>query len=100
MTQLCMLSTKSETHFKYNDGYVHTMLCAKLLSYVRLFVTPWTVALQAPLSMGFSRREYWSGLPCLPPGDLADPRSEPVSFMSPALAGRFSTAHTTWKALV
>ena len=51
MTQLCMLSTKSETHFKYNGGYVHTMQCAKLLSRVRLFVTPWTIALQAPLSM-------------------------------------------------
>ena len=100
MTQLCMLSTKSETHFKYNGGYVHTRQCAKLLSHVRLFVTPWTVALQAPLSMGFSRREYWSGLPCPPPGDLADPRSEPVSLTSPALAGRFSTARATWKALV
>ena len=39
-------------------------------SYVQLFVTPWTVACQAPLSMAFSRQEYWSGLPCPPPGDL------------------------------
>ena len=52
------------------DFLVDTCLCAKSLSCVRLFVTPWTVACQAPLSMGFSRQEYWSGLPCLPPGDL------------------------------
>ena len=43
----------------------------------RLFMTLWTVAHQAPLSMGFSRQEYWSGLPCPPPGDLADPGSNP-----------------------
>ena len=42
-------------------------------SYVRLFATPWTIAYQAPLSMGFSRQEYWSGLPCSPPGNLPDP---------------------------
>ena len=48
-----------------------------VLSHARLFVTPWTVALQAPLSMGFSGQEYWSGLPCSPPGDLPDPGIEP-----------------------
>ena len=52
---------------------------AKSLSCVRLFVTPWTVARQAPLSMGFSRQEHWSGLPCPPPGDLPDPGIEPES---------------------
>ena len=46
---------------------------AQLLSHVRLFVTPWTVAPQAPLSMGFPRQEYWSGLPFCPPGDFPDP---------------------------
>ena len=51
-------------------------------SCVRLFVTPWTVAHQAPLSMEFSRQEYWSGLPCPPPGDLPNAGSEP---RSPAL---------------
>ena len=64
----------------------------------------WTVARQAPLSMGFSRREYWSGLPCLPPGDIPEPGIEPTSLMSPALAGGFFTTSTTWhrapKALV
>ena len=48
-------------------------------------VTPWTVAYQAPLSMGFTRQEYWSGLPFPPPGDLPDPRIESTSPESPAL---------------
>ena len=51
----------------------------KSLSRVQLFATPWTVAHQAPLSKGFSRQEYWSGLPCLPPGDLPDPGIDPGS---------------------
>ena len=55
------------------------MLCCVLLSHVQLFVTPWTVANQAPLSMGFPRQEYWSGLPFPSPGDLPDPGTEPVS---------------------
>ena len=49
----------------------------KLLSRVRLFVTPWTVAYQAPPSLGFSRQECWSGLPFPSPGDLPDPGIEP-----------------------
>ena len=56
------------------------------LSHVRVFATPWTVALQAPLSVGFSRQEYWSGLPWPPPEDLPNGGMEP---QSPALAGRF-----------
>ena len=55
---------------------------------VLLFVILWTVAHQAPLSVGFSRQEYWSGLPCPPPGDLLDPGITPVPLMSPALAVR------------
>ena len=51
----------------------------KSLSRVRLFVIPWTVAYQAPPSMGFSRQEYWSGVPFLSPGDLPDPGIEPGS---------------------
>ena len=58
---------------------------------MRLVVTPWTVAHQAPLSMGFSRQEYWSGLPFHSPGNLPDPEIKPASLMSPALAGRFFT---------
>ena len=53
------------------------------------FVTPWTVAHQAPLSMGFSRQEYWSGLPFPPPGDLPNPGMEPESPAFPALAYKF-----------
>ena len=70
------------------------------LSPVRLFVTPWTVACQPPLSMGFSRQEYWSGLPCPPPGDLSDPRIEPGTPQSPALPGGFFITGTTWEAPV
>ena len=66
--------------------YTYTLLVVlvlvKSLSRVRLFATPWTVAHQAPPSMGFSRQEYWSGLPFPSPGDLPDPGIEP---RSPAL---------------
>ena len=58
---------------------------------VRLFATPWTVAHQAPLSVGFPRRECWSGMPLPPPGDLSNPGVEPVFPASPALAGGFFT---------
>ena len=59
---------------------------AKSISRVRLFATLWTVASRAPLSMGFSRQEYWSGLPFLSPGDLPDPGMQTGSLMSPELA--------------
>ena len=55
------------------------MLSVQLLSRVQLFVTPWTVASQVLLSMGFSRQEYWSGLPFPSPGDLLNPGTEPGS---------------------
>ena len=66
-------------------------------SHVQLFATPWTTAHQAPLSLGFSRPEYWSGLPHPPPGDLPDPGIKPVSLMSPALAARLFTTSATWQ---
>ena len=68
----------------------------KSLSCVRLFVTPWTVACQAPLSMGFSRQEYWSGLPFPSPGDLPSPGIEPGS---PALEGDALTSEPPGKPL-
>ena len=69
-------------------------------SRVRLCATPWTVARQAPLSMGFSRQEYWSVFLCPPPsGDLPYPGIELTSLTSPALAGRFFTTNATWEAL-
>ena len=62
-------------------------------------MTPWALAYQAPLSMGFSSQEYWTGLPCPPPGDLPNPGIEPISLMSPALVGQFFTTSATWEAL-
>ena len=76
---------------KRNQLLSSVRVCAQLLSRVWLLVTPWTVARQAPLSMGFSGQEYWNGLPCPPPEDLPDPGVEPTSPASPALAGGFFT---------
>ena len=69
-------------------------------SCVWLFVTPWTVACQAPLSRGFSRQECWSGLLCSPPGDLSHPGIKLASLMSPELAGRFFTTRAAWGAWI
>ena len=63
----------------------------QLLSPIQSFTTPWTAARQAPLSMGFSRQEYWSGLSFPLPGDLLNPGIEPVSPVFPTLAGEFLT---------
>ena len=60
-------------------------------SHVRLFATLWTVVCQTPLSMGFSRQEYWSGLLCPPPGDLPDPGIELLPLAAPELPGWFFT---------
>ena len=70
-------------------GHLKVKVKVKSLSHVQLFATPWTVALQAPLSMGFSRQENWSGLPFPSPGDLPDPGIKPESPVSPVLAGQF-----------
>ena len=81
-----------------NKGLLHQDICNNqpcpslvcVLSHfscLRLFATLWTVAHKAPLSMGFSRQEHWSGFPCPPPGDLPNPGIEPVSLKSPVLAG-------------
>ena len=69
-------------------------------SRVQLFVTLWTVAHQAPLSMGFSSQEYWRGLLCPPPGDLPNPGIEPASLKSPELAGRLFTTSAIWEACI
>ena len=70
----------------------------QLLSRVCLFVTPWTVARQAPLSIEFSRQEYWSGLLFPLPADLPDTGIKSESLASPALAGGFFTTSATWEA--
>ena len=73
-----------------------------VLSCICFFVILWTVARQAPLSMEFSRQEYWSGLPFPPPGDLSNPATEPESLSCPALAGRFFTTEppVNWNLLL
>ena len=68
------------------------------LSHVQLCATLWTVACQVPLSMGFSRQEYWSGLPFPSPGDRPNPEVKSMSLTSPALAAGFFTTNTTWEA--
>ena len=85
-----LLTRKGTRRAKEAYGWF-AFVCAQLLSQVRLCATLWTAAFQAPLSIGFSRHEYWSGLPCPPPGDLPDPAIELMSFASHALAGRFFT---------
>ena len=81
-------------------GHIEDLCWVCLLSHfscVQLFVILQTVAVQAPLSMGFSRQEYWSGLPCPPPGDLPNPGIEPASLTALVLADRFFTTSATWK---
>ena len=62
--------------------------------------TLWSVACQTPLSVGFSRQEYWSRLPCPPPENLSDPGMETASLTYPALAGGFFTTSITWETLM
>ena len=68
-------------------------------SCVQLFVTPWTVVHQTSLSVGFSRQEYWSGLPCPPAEALPKQGIKPVSLMSPALADELFLTSATWEAI-
>ena len=70
-------------------------VCVKLCP--TLFVTLWTIAHKAPLIMWFSRQEYWSELPCPPPGDLPDSGIKPLSSMSSAMAGGFFTTSAIWE---
>ena len=71
-----------------------------MLSRFQLFVTLWSVARQAPLSMGFSRQDNWRGLSCSPPGDLPNPGIKPTALMFPALVVAFFTSSATWEALL
>ena len=76
---------------KTSSQYLWNFLLSCVLSHVQLFVTPWTVACQAPLSMGFSKQDYWSGLPFPSTRDLPNPDNKPTSLVSPTLAGGFFT---------
>ena len=89
----------STPHFLWSlePTKVLACVCAKSLNRGWFCAMLWAAACQAPLSMGFSRQEYWSGLPCPTPGDLPDPGIEPESLTYPALAGRFFTTGTTWE---
>ena len=69
-------------------------------SCVWLFATLWTVVCQAPLSMGLSSQEYWSGLPCPLLGNFPNLGIQPMSLFSPALSGGFFTTSATWEALI
>ena len=83
------------TSFNICLSLISVLCCASSLSHVWLFATLWTVAHQAPLSMGFSRQEYCSELPCPSPEDLPDPGTKPPSLLSPAcVGGSFITSAT------
>ena len=90
--------------FYYQNPYPFLAKCRlhacvlSSFSRVHLFATPWTAALQAPLSMGFSRQEYCRGLLCPPSGDLHNPEMEPASPLPPALANGFFTSSVCWEA--
>ena len=78
-------------------SYQCVFMCTLSCSVVSDSVTLWTVDGRAPLFMGLSEQEYWSGLPFLPPGDLPDSGIEPMSLVSPALLGGFFTSELLWK---
>ena len=73
------------------------MCCAKSLESCPALCNPVDHSCQAPLSMGFSRQEYWSGLPCPSPRDLPDPGIKPASLISPALAGVLFAVSAAWE---
>ena len=91
-------------HWATGEAHIYigtkVYVCACMLSRFShvLFATLWSIACQALLSMGFSRQEYWSGLPCPPPRDLRDPGIKLLSLMSLALAGRSFTTRAIWEA--
>ena len=96
----CCPSKGAPLPFSLPVSILHMLPCAALhvnVLRVRLFSTPWTVACQPPLSMGFSRQEYWSELPLPTQGDLPDPGIKPSSLASPTLAGGFFTASSPGK---
>ena len=86
------------TRWCHCDSLLVIHHCVQPLSLYLTLCGPMTVAHQAPLSMAFSRQEYWSGLPFPFPGDLPDPGTEPKSLVSLALAARFFTSSTIWEA--
>ena len=94
---MLMLHLHLYVSLTFLPSFVHASMPSHF-SRVWLFATQWTVACQAPLSIGFSRQEYWSGLLCPPPGDLPKPELEPTSLVSLALAGGSVTTGATGEA--
>ena len=98
------LAHQREEILKTNSSLVHSSETLKHVlsgfSCIGLFATLWTIASQAPLSMGFPRQEYWCGLPYPSPGNLPDPGIEPESLTSPELGSRFFTSSVTREALL
>jgi len=93
-----VFSTIKSDHFSFFvSSKSAACVCPWVLSHDQFFLTPWTVAHQVPLYMGFSRQEYWSRLPCHPLGDLSNPGMELESSVSPALAGMFVTTSAAWE---
>ena len=93
LSQLIVLFFSLEMFYYF---LMHACLLSRF-SCVQLFVTLWTVAGQAPLSMGFSRQECWSGLPCPASGGLPYPGIQPTSLLSPPLVGRFFSPGAIWE---
>ena len=94
----CARDTVLVTHEEGRESqHLDVLVHAQSLSRVQLCATPWPVAPQALLSMGFSRQEYWGGLSCPAPGDLPEPGIEPTPLMSSELAGRFFTPSAIWE---
>ena len=90
-------SQKPQTSWEEELEGPCSLVYVSVLGHVQLFATLWTIAHQGPLSMAFSRQEYWSRLPFPPPGDLPSPGIEPASLASPALPGRFFTTEPPQK---
>ena len=84
-------------HNSLRWSHIRLVCMLSCFSCGQLFAIPWTIARQAPLLMGFSREEYWSELPCPPPGDFPDPGTKPTSLKPPALAGGFFITSATWE---
>ena len=93
----CLIYPRHGAQGASNLGTLMYTCRLRSFSRVQLFVIPWTAARQAPLSLGFSRQEYWNGLPFPPLGDFPDPGIKPGSLISPVLAGGFFTTSATWE---
>ena len=90
----------SKVPYLHKECYLNLHLCVQShFNSIGLFATLWIRAHQSLLSIGFSKQEYWNGLPCPAPGNLPDPGIKPTSVTSPALADGFLITSTTWEAL-